>query len=121
MFNFPPVSPEGALPPQDVRFTDLRCEMWPDGQRVRVHATITPFEKRPTLDARILDREGEEVTSTSIIETMDNKLVFTMHLRGRTAPARYTLTATLSYEETGKVDERRVEVVSGEQFSEEPS
>ncbi len=121
MFNFSNVPPEGALPPKDVRFTELRCEMWPDGQRVRVHVDITPFQKRPTLEARILNTEGAEVASVLIIETMDAKMVFTMHLRGETTPARYLLIASLSYEETGQVDERQIEFDSGETPAEEQS
>lgn len=106
MFNYQPFSPEDAVPPEQVRFTDVHVEPWPDGRRVRVHITITPFQQRPNLEARILHPGGEEAASISIIETMENKLVFTMHIRGPIGAEAFTLEARLSFPELGTVDER---------------
>ena len=109
MFGFQPFDPEDALPPEQVRFTEVRVEPWPeDNHRVRVHIGITPFEKRPNLDSVITDQNGEEVASISIIEAMELKLVFTMHLRIPEITGSYTLTASLSYEDLNTVDERSI-------------
>src|ERR1035437_1541322 len=77
-FAFSPA--EGALPPSEVRFSELRVGQWPDGQRVRVHVGITPFQQRPDLEATIFDTNGKEIANTLIIETLDDRLIFTMHL-----------------------------------------
>ena len=105
-FTFEP--PENALPPSEVRFNELRVEQWPDGQRVRVHVDITPFQKRPDLEATIVDADGKEIANTLIIETLENLLVFTMHLHPDSPGQELTLKAALSYQDLGTVDEGKV-------------
>jgi hypothetical protein len=100
--------PEDALPPGEVRFSGLKVEQWPDGLRVRVHVDITPFQKRPDLEATILDAAGKEIANTLIIETLENRLVFTMHLHPESPGQQLTLKATLSYQDIGTVDEGEV-------------
>lgn len=95
---------KNALPPEAVRFVDASVEPWPDGRRVRVHISITPFKQRPSLEAAIETTAGEEVASTSIIETMTPRLVFTMHIRRQEVTGEYLLTARLTYPEIDSVD-----------------
>ena len=97
-----------ARTPQDVRFTELRVEPWPDGRRVRVHVSLTPFQKNPNVEVVITDPAGNEVARASIIETADVRFVFTMHIRGTDVNGMYTLSANLNYEETGQVDARSI-------------
>jgi hypothetical protein len=98
---------EDALPPAEVRFIDVHVEPWPDGRRVRVHVQLTPFQQRPNVQVLITDPAGEEVCSANIIETMDNRFVFTLHLRGEPAES-YNLEMQLLYDELGIVDQRRL-------------
>jgi hypothetical protein len=105
-FAFSP--PEDALPPPEVRFSELRVEQWPDGQRVRVHVGITPFQQRLDLEATIFDASGNEIANTLIIETLENRLVFTMHLPPDASGQELTLKAVLSYRDIGTVDEGKV-------------
>jgi hypothetical protein len=105
-FAFSP--PEGALQPSEVRFNELRVEQWPDGQRVRVHVGITPFQQRPDLEATIYDPAGKEIANTLIIETLEDRLVFTMHLHPDSPGQELTLKAVLSYQDIGTVDEGKV-------------
>lgn len=104
LHKFNPQHPpqDGAAPP-DVRFLELRVEPWPEGDRVRVHAQITPFLKPPDLEAVLLDSAGNELTSVDIIENIDFNLVFTMHIRFPSADGKYTLQGKLSYEDMGVV------------------
>jgi hypothetical protein len=95
-----------ARPPQEVRFTELRVEPWPDGRRVRVHVSLTPFQKNPNLEAVISDPAGNEVAHANIIETAEVRFVFTMHIRGEDVGGFYTLSANLNYGEIGHVDSR---------------
>lgn len=108
MFPSNPFPSEDALPPQDTRFTELRIEPWADGRRVRVHMGLTPFQQRPNLEAHILDSQGNEIASTTIIENMDIKLVFTMHIRGPEITGPFTLLANIAYQDLGVVDEGKV-------------
>jgi hypothetical protein len=98
----------GARPPAEVRFTELRVEPWPDGRRVRVHVSLTPFQKNPNLEASITNTAGSEVAHADVIETADVRFVFTMHIRGDEGNGVFTLSANLNYEDIGKVDARSI-------------
>jgi hypothetical protein len=103
------------LPPGEVRIRQFRAEPWPDGRRVRVTLELTPFLKRPNSEIKITDEQGEEAASISIIETMEPKMEFTMHLRGADVHGAYTVSAQVFYledaEEPGenKMEEERQE------------
>ncbi len=101
--------PEDGLPPQEVRIQSLRAEPWPeDPRRVRVHLDVTSFLQRPNVEVTITNESGAEVASTTIIESIEPRMVFTMHIRGEPMDRKYTLSASVSYEETGTVDQQRV-------------
>jgi hypothetical protein len=90
---------EVPLPPEEVRILEFRAEPWPDNRRVRIYLEITPFQKRPSGEIKLLDPQGEEVASTTIIETLVRKIDVTMHLRGVRENGEYTATASLYYTE----------------------
>ncbi|NMB89862.1 MAG: hypothetical protein GYA17_16010 [Chloroflexi bacterium] len=109
-------TPEGALPPQEVRFLDVHVEPWPDGRRVRVHVSLTPFQENPSLQASIVDPAGNSLASAHVIETAEDRFVFTMHLRGPDISGEtvYTLHTQLYYSEGGIVDQNQVEFRTGQ-------
>lgn len=102
--------PEDGLPPQEVRITELKAEPWPeDGRRVRIHLETKPFLERPNIEVTIADNEEEEVASINIIESIDARMTFTMHIRGKeTVEGVYKLNARLFYPEIGDVDQKQV-------------
>ena len=101
--------PEDGLPPQEVRILELRAELWPDdSRRVRIHLEITPFLERPDIACVITGPKGAEAASISIIETIESRMTFTMHLRGEDSEGQFTLQATLSYQNTGMIDQKSV-------------
>ncbi|MGD9092829.1 MAG: hypothetical protein PVF74_08265 [Anaerolineales bacterium] len=94
------------LPPDEVRIKELRAESWPDNRRVRVYLEITPFQIRPSGEIILSDAQNNEVSSISIIETIDPKMEFTLHIRGGETSGEYTLNAILFYlEELDEPDE----------------
>ena len=82
--------------PEETRILGLNAEPYPDGYRLRVNIEITPYQKRPHIEVRLSDADGEEIASTSIVEPMSWKLEFTMHIRGELNNP-YTLEAKLFY------------------------
>lgn len=82
--------------PEETKITNLTAKPRPDGKRVLVNIAITPFQKRPSLQVKLQNANGEEVASTNILETMGFKLEFTMHIRGEIQNP-YTLIAKLYY------------------------
>ncbi len=99
--------PEDARAPQEVRIVDLKVEPAPDNQRIRVMVEITPFRERPDLTATLYQQD-EEVTSAHIIETIDTHMAFTLHIRKPSNNPDYVLTMSVSYQEHGEVDQRRI-------------
>jgi hypothetical protein len=57
---------------------------------------VDPFQKRPNADLTLLDQDGRELSSVSIIESMTRKMELVMHLRAA-ALGSCTLQATLYY------------------------
>jgi len=82
--------------PEETCITSLSAEPYPDGYRLHVHIEMTPFQKRPHLEVNLTDADGNEVASSSIVEPMNWKIEFTMHIRGELNNP-YTLNATLFY------------------------
>ena len=107
--------PEGALHPGEVRFFELHIEPWPDGRRIRVHFTITPFQVPPNLLVTVIDSQGIEVANVSIIEFTEEKMTFTLHLRSNdTISGKYLLIANINYQDFGVVDEFKLEFETSE-------
>jgi hypothetical protein len=82
--------------PEETRITALSAQPYPDGYRVRIHIEVTPFQKRPHLEAALVDASGDEVASTSLVEPLSWRLEFTLHVRGEIQNP-YTLHARLYY------------------------
>jgi hypothetical protein len=91
---------EVPLPPAEVRIQVLKIEPWPDGQRVRVYIEIDPFQKRPSAELEVKNQAGQTVASVSVIETMDRRMEFNLHLREKESGGTYQLSAVLYYSES---------------------
>lgn len=114
-FFFPDLDPADSgnipLPPNEVRFKEVKVEPVLDGGpvRVRIYTETTAFQKRPNMEVELFTQEGYEVASTSIIEAMQRKNVFTMHLRGAQQGEKYRLHIRLLYPEQPDSDQRDIE------------
>ncbi len=91
---------EVPLPPDEVRIQVLKCEPWPDGKRVRVTIEVDPFQKRPSAEIEVKNQAGQTVAAVSVIETMDRKMEFNLHLREKESHGTYQLSAVLYYSES---------------------
>jgi hypothetical protein len=80
--------------PEETNITALSAEPYPDGYRVQIE--LTPFQKRPHIDVLLKDADREEVASTTIVEPLNWKIEFTMHIRGELNNP-YTIEARLYY------------------------
>jgi len=98
---------EGApVPHEEVRIQSVHIDPYPDGKRIRVTLELTPFQVPPDLDVIVLDQDGEESASMSIIGVTTPELNFTAHLRGNPISSAYQLSTRLIYEELGEVDRK---------------
>lgn len=85
------------LPAEDVRIRELRAEPLPDGRRVRLFIEITPFQQKPNLEIKILTGSGIEAASLSIIEAIDYKMQFTVHLKNESPSNEYIVSLEVYY------------------------
>lgn len=88
---------EIPLPPNEVRIRQLTAKPRPDGARIDVVFELTPFQRRPNLEVAITDAQGREVSALSIVEAIDHKMNFTMHLRHANTQGSYVLQLRVFY------------------------
>lgn len=97
------------LPPDEVRIRQLKAEPWPDGRRLRVYLELSPFQKKPDGEISVVSNTGIEVANVSIIETMDPKMEFTLHLRGEEPQGLYRVNAVIFYRGEVEDDQKEAE------------
>ena len=93
------------LPPGEVRIRGLRAEPFPDHQRIRIKLQITPFQKRPNIEIVVTNEIEEESASLSIIESIDPKMEFTLHLKDDEPSGQYTVLSQIYYYEDDQTQE----------------
>jgi len=86
---------EERLAPENVRIRRLSAQPWLDRQIVHVTVEVDPFQQRPNLDLAVFDAQGNELASTSIIQSMARKMEVNLHLRAAPRGETCTLTAAL--------------------------
>ena len=83
--------------PAETHIKSLSAEPYPDGYRLHVHIEMTAFQTRPHHDVKLTYSEGKEVASTTVVEPLNFKIEFTMHIRDEVLNNPYTLEAVLFY------------------------
>lgn len=106
---------EAPVPPNEVRIRELEAYPRPDGQRIQVRVDITPFQRRPNVEALIVNADGQPLATVSVVEAIDNIMEFVMHLRQPRTPGRYTLKARVFYADVeSQQTENPLEASSGD-------
>lgn len=84
-------------PRAEMRIERLEALPYPDGRRVKVHVLVLPFSERPNLDILLLDPQARLLTTLSVIEAIDRKMDFTLHLRQVDPGPGYVVRVVLFY------------------------
>jgi len=84
------------MTPEETHITALSAKPYSDGYRLLVNIEMTPFQTRPHLEVLLNDADGNEIASTTVVEPLNWKIEFTMHIRGELNNP-YTLSAKLYY------------------------
>ena len=100
-FNDPNDAP---VPPEDVRIRKLEAQFWPDGKRVAVRFSVTPFLKRPNIELKLLTNNEEELAELNVVEALDTEMEFTMHPRNQSADGEYKLKMRVFYSDLDSID-----------------
>jgi hypothetical protein len=88
---------EAPVPPDEVRIRQFSAAPRRDGTRIDVAAELTPFQKRPNLEVSIHNAAGNEVAALSVVEAIDPKMDFTMHLRETKTGGSYRVAILVFY------------------------
>jgi hypothetical protein len=88
---------EAPVPPDEVRIRELTAVPRRDGARIDVAFALTPFQRRPNIEVTIVNPEGREVSALSIVEAIDAKMNFTMHIREANPGGHYQLELRVFY------------------------
>ena len=87
------------LPSDEVRIRELRVDPLPDNRRVRISLQITPFQMRPNIEIVVTNENEDESGSLTIIESIDPKMEFTVHLKDDEPNGQYTVSSQIYYYE----------------------
>ena len=90
------------LPSDEVRIRELQVDLLPDNRRIRISLQITPFQTRPNIEIVITNENEEESGSLTIIESIDPKMEFTVHLKDDEPNGQYTVSSEIYYYEDDK-------------------
>ncbi len=85
------------LPPREVRITEIEARPAPDGRRVALLITLTPFLEYPNLEIVLYRPDGEEERSLTVVGTMDRHLALTLHVK-QPMPGEYRAQVDLIHE-----------------------
>ena len=98
---------EIPLPPDEVRIRELRVDPFPDHRRIRISLQITPFQTRPNIEIVVTNENEEESGSLTIIESIDPKMEFTVHLKDDDPSGRYIVSSQIYYYEDDQNQEAK--------------
>jgi hypothetical protein len=88
---------EVPLTPKEVRIVAAGAQPAPDGRRVALSITLTPFLECPNLEVVLYRPDGEEECSLSVIGTPERSLLLTLHVK-QPQPGDYRARIDLMYD-----------------------
>jgi hypothetical protein len=88
---------EAPRPPHQVEITEVQVRPLPDGRRVVIQVTLTPFVEYPSFDVTILRPNGAVERTLSVISAMERTNTLTIHLSQPDRAPEYTARVELVY------------------------
>lgn len=85
------------VPPDKMEIRKLEVQLYEDNRRVKVSFEISPFVKRPNIEIAVANQQGQQVSQFSVVEAIENKMDFTLHLREPNPSGEYKLTMEVFY------------------------
>ena len=89
---------ETLRPPRQVEITEAHVRPLPDGRRIVVQVTLTPFVEPPSFDVTILRPDGVVERTLSVIGATKRTNAVTMHLSQPDHADEYTARVELLHE-----------------------
>lgn len=92
------------LPDEPVRILAVQVHAYPDGQRVRLHASLSPFRAPANLEAEIRRPDGLLVSSTVVVGVEEPEVEITLHLKDEARPGALVAPLILATRDQGTQD-----------------
>jgi hypothetical protein len=89
---------QSLRPPRQVEITEAHVRPLPDGRRIVVQVTLTPFVEPPSFDVTILRPDGAVERTLSVIGATKRTNAVTMHLSQPGLADEYTARVELFHE-----------------------
>ena len=89
---------EVPLPPREVRIIEAAARPSPDGYRVALSLTLTPFLEYPNLEVVLFRPDGEVERSLTIVGAMERQVLVTLHVKQPVPGGIYRVQIELIYE-----------------------
>lgn len=84
--------------PDQVEIVEVQVHPLPDGRRVVVQVTLTPFVGHPSFDVMLLRADGAKERTLSVVSAMERTTALTMHLSRPDLSPEYTARVELVHE-----------------------
>lgn len=104
-------SDDVPLPPDKVEIRELSAEPLKDGRRVTVTFELTPFQQRPNIEILVTNQDNKPVGSFSVVEAIDHKMSFTLHIRESNPQGIYQIDMQVFYTEMPPADDDSEELI----------
>lgn len=89
----------------------LTAQPLEDRKRVQVEFELTPFQQRPNVEITVINRENKPVSGFSVVEAIENKMAFTLHLREPNPQGSYLVDMQVFYTTIPSADEDSEELI----------
>jgi len=99
------------LPPDKVEIRELSASPLEDGKRVTVTFELTPFQQRPNIEIQVTNQENRPVGSFSVVEAIDHKMSFTLHIRESHPQGTYLIDMQVFYTEVPPADDDNEDLI----------
>jgi hypothetical protein len=84
-------------PPEKIRFEKTHIEPYQGTNRIKLQIEITPFLEKPNIEIEIFSKDGNLISSMSIVEIIEHKFELTLHLRDENPKGEYLLKTNIYY------------------------
>lgn len=99
------------VPPENMDIRELKAVPYSDGRRVAIEFEISPFQQKPNIEIGIFNQMGQQVASFSVVEAIENKMTFTIHLREPKPSGDYQLKMQIFYTNLDSLEENEEQLI----------
>ena len=99
------------VPPEKMEIRELKAIPYTDGKRVAIEFEITPFQQKPNIEIGIFNQASNQVASFSVVEAIENKMTFTIHLREAEPSGDYQVKMQIFYTDLDALDENEDQMI----------